>query len=84
VNFLFQKYQGYERPFTIGGSRVEDGAMLQVIKDTVGFVQWALGFVKGWLPGRKSGESWTHSVEAVEITRSRLRWYRETRTKGKT
>jgi hypothetical protein len=58
--------------------------MLQTIKDAAGLVQWAFGFVKSWVPIRKSRESETHSVEAVEITRRHVRFYRETRTKAKT
>jgi len=58
--------------------------MLQTFKTTVDFVQWAFGLVKGWLPTRKSVESWTHSVEAVEITPHRVRLYRETHTRDKT
>jgi len=59
--------------------------MLQAIKDTVGFVKWAFGLVKGWLSVRwTAGESETHSVEAVELSRDRVRFYRETHKKHRT
>jgi hypothetical protein len=54
--------------------------MLQAIKETVGFVQWVFGLLRGWVPVKPNTAD-VHRVRALEVTRTRIRWYSETRSR---